>query len=89
MELVLFCVCVADDVEIDLAVLGVDPNQQRRGIGKLLLQWGLDQADRDGTEAYLVATAEGKPLYQANGFKVLAEDEVFGMPVIAMLRDKQ
>lgn len=42
------------DRHLYLAVLGVDPAQQGRGIGSALLAPGLELCDRDGLDAYLV-----------------------------------
>jgi len=52
-----------------LDILAVDPRYQGQGIGKALLQWGLDEADRLGMITFLEATNEGKPLYEKFGFE--------------------
>ena len=46
---------------------------RRRGAGTLLLQWGLERADRLGLETFLESTEIGRPLYAKNGFTVLNE----------------
>lgn len=52
-----------------LHVLAVHPNHQRKGIGRKLIQWGLDEADRLGLIAYLEASADGARLYEQTGFE--------------------
>jgi len=42
--------------QIDLNVLGVHPDAQGQGVGRLLTQWGIDQAKKEGADAFLVAT---------------------------------
>ncbi|KAH8698934.1 acyl-CoA N-acyltransferase [Talaromyces proteolyticus] len=59
---------------VSLDLLVVDKEHQGKGIGKALLQWGLDQADRLGLIAYLEATQEGRPLYEKYGFEPVKED---------------
>ncbi|KID85033.1 Acyl-CoA N-acyltransferase [Metarhizium guizhouense ARSEF 977] len=57
--------------------LAVDPRHQRRGIGKLLLNWGIEKAKHDGRDCYLVATPAGKSLYESVGFRTLQELSIF------------
>ncbi|KAI4731931.1 acyl-CoA N-acyltransferase [Aureobasidium sp. EXF-10728] len=52
-----------------LKVLAIDPAYQRRGVGSLLLDEGLQIADRCGVQAYLEATKAGRPLYARYGFE--------------------
>lgn len=40
----------------DLNILVVSPNAQRKGVGKALIQWGIDEADRLGIPAWLEAS---------------------------------
>jgi GNAT superfamily N-acetyltransferase len=57
-----------------LAVVGVEPALQGRGIGSALLQPVLDRCDRTGTGAYLENTKpENLPLYERHGFRVTEE----------------
>lgn len=49
--------------------LGVDPKYQRRGIARLLLQWGLERAEREGLPVHLSATPDGASLYSSLGFR--------------------
>lgn len=55
-----------------LAVLGIDPEQQRRGIGSALLAPVLEDCDRGGLPAYLeTAREENVAFYVAHGFEVV------------------
>ena len=47
----------------------VHPDYQRRGVGKLLMEWGLDVADREGLSCRLQATPQGRGLYSKCGFE--------------------
>ena len=70
----------------DLEYLGVDPDHQRRGVGRMLLGWGTERADAGDKECYLFGTVAGRPLYEGAGFEVVKEVKVFGAPHYAMLR---
>ena len=73
-----------------LAMLGVDPAWQRRGIGESLLRPIFAAADRGGLCCYLEApTAENARYYERRGFRVLAETDVpdSGVHVWLMRRD--
>ncbi len=54
-------------------LLAIDPTHQRRGVGRMLAQHGLDLAAKEGRDVFLIATPEGKPLYQSLGFRELVE----------------
>ncbi|CVK97724.1 uncharacterized protein FMAN_11718 [Fusarium mangiferae] len=67
-----------------LDYIGVSPGNQRRGIGKMLLQWGLDHAAEEGKDCYLVATEAGRPLYVAAGFEDIRVVSILGIPHYSM-----
>lgn len=69
----------------DLLVLTVDPNHHRRGIGGLLLRWGMEQAAAENRQAFIHATPEGKHLYEKFGFKSLSSFDVAGLRHDCML----
>lgn len=52
-----------------LEVLVVHPSHQRKGAGKALCQWGIDEADKHGVEVYVEASEMGKGLYEKLGCK--------------------
>lgn len=51
-----------------LKILAVDPEYQRQGVGSVLLDWGMDIADRVGIQSYLEASEVGRALYRRYGF---------------------
>ena len=60
-----------------LAMLGVHPEWQRRGIGDALMQPVFKSADRDGTPCYLESpTMENTRYYQRRGFRVVGETDI-------------
>lgn len=57
-----------------LAVLGVEPEAQGRGLGGALMRPVLERCDHDGLPAYLEAsTPRSRALYLRNGFEVVEE----------------
>lgn len=74
-----------------LPLIGVDPVQQRRGYGSMLLKYALKACDRDSIPAYLESSnPENIPLYQRHGFEVLGTIQVgTSPPVTPMLRHPQ
>jgi ribosomal protein S18 acetylase RimI-like enzyme len=60
-----------------LSMLGVSPAYQRQGIGSLLLQPVLKQADKDRSPCYLETSTEGGVrLYQRHGFEIVRSDSL-------------
>jgi ribosomal protein S18 acetylase RimI-like enzyme len=61
-----------------LAMMGVDPQWQGRGIGSKLMRPALETLDAEGTPAYLEAsTPRSRALYERHGFVVTGE---FNLP---------
>ena len=54
-------------------MLVVDPEHQRRGAGRLLVQWGCSRADKAGLPGFLEASDAGRPLYESFGFVAVQE----------------
>ncbi len=71
-----------------LAVMGVDPLHQGKGIGSALIKRGLVPCDRDHLPAYLEASSpKNVPFYERHGFEVLGTVQLSGCPpVFPMLR---
>ena len=66
---------VPDDVWY-LDAIGVDPDQQGRGIGSALIRFGLDRAVGVGTDAFLeTSNARNVGYYERFGFRVVDEGE--------------
>jgi predicted N-acetyltransferase YhbS len=63
----------------------VDPQQQRKGIGKILLDWGISRAAGDKKDCYLLATPAGKTLYAKTGFEAVRVVPIFGVSHHSML----
>jgi len=74
--------CYAPDPHWYLAMLGVDPDWQRQGIGEALMRPVFDRAERDGLPCYLEApTSENVRYYLRRGFAVVGEADVPGSDV--------
>ncbi|MCJ1392718.1 hypothetical protein MMC18_005589 [Xylographa bjoerkii] len=58
---------------IDLEIVATLPHQQGKGAAGKMLRWGLDQADREGLEAYVEASPLAVPVYEHYGWKVVAD----------------
>lgn len=56
---------------LKLRSLATHPEYQGRGAAGLMLDWGLDKADREGLAVYLDATQQARPLYERRGFNVV------------------
>lgn len=51
-----------------LAVLAVHPDFQNQGIGRMLVEWGLDRAREEGVHASVISATGKEPFYQKCGF---------------------
>lgn len=60
---------MAGKKHILMAILCVSPEYQRMGIGGKLLEWGLQQADREGVECWIDSSPFGLGLYKKFGWK--------------------
>ena len=56
-------------IRADLEISATDPAYQGKGAGSQMMLWGLEQADQQGTEAYLEASPDAVPLCEKNGFR--------------------
>ena len=82
--------CYAPEPHWYLAMLGVDPPWQRRGIGEALMRPVFAAADRDGCCCYLEApTAGNARYYERRGFRVVAETDVPGSDVHVWLMRRE
>lgn len=62
----------AGQPHVTLQLLAIRQNQQRRGIGTLLLKHVLEKADRLHLPVYLDSGISGKALYERFGFQVVS-----------------
>jgi len=53
----------------ELELLGTHSDFRRRGVGKLMLQWGFERAREDNVPLILTATVMGEKLYLSTGFR--------------------
>lgn len=52
-----------------LELVATRPEAQGKGAAGMLLRWGIQKADEEGTETYLEASPDGKPIYEHFGFE--------------------
>lgn len=52
-----------------MSLMCVYPQFQRRGIGRLLMEWGLAKIDSLGLESFIEATGMGMGLYAEYGYR--------------------
>ena len=71
-----------------LPLIGVDPSQQGKGFGSILMQHALVQCDRDNRPAYLESSnPRNIPLYERYGFELLGAIQIGTSPhIFPMLR---
>jgi ribosomal protein S18 acetylase RimI-like enzyme len=71
-----------------LPLIGIDPTQQGRGLGALLMRSALERFDREGVPAYLESSnPRNISLYQRLGFQELGEVQHGSSPtVVPMFR---
>ncbi|KAG9242030.1 acetyltransferas-like protein [Calycina marina] len=56
-----------------LELIATRPDWQGQGAAGKLLRWGLERADREGVEAYIEASLDGKQIYERFGFQEVAK----------------
>lgn len=66
-----------EDTNIDILQLQIDPSQQGKGLGKMILTDILEEASAKGKTASLsvLKTNKAQKLYLSLGFKTISEDE--------------
>jgi GNAT superfamily N-acetyltransferase len=70
-----------------LSMLVVRYDMQRRGLGALLMRYGVERADREGWPAYVNGSAEGKGLYERYGFRTVEISEFDAITTWHMKRE--
>jgi GNAT superfamily N-acetyltransferase len=66
----------------DCMTMATHPDHQRKGVGKLLVQWGIQIAEQLGLPIYLESTNAGQPLYESQGFETLKHETVVHKPAV-------
>jgi ribosomal protein S18 acetylase RimI-like enzyme len=61
--------CHQGQRHVYVGLLMIDPNHQRRGIGRKLLQKAIDVSEAEAIPAILVSSRESHPLYSSLGFQ--------------------
>jgi ribosomal protein S18 acetylase RimI-like enzyme len=57
-------------------MMRVLPEYQGKGLGSMLLRWGLKLAVERGKRIFVYASPEGRALYEKFGFEVVGEVEM-------------
>ncbi|KAL0942856.1 uncharacterized protein CTRU02_200742 [Colletotrichum truncatum] len=72
-----------------LSYLGVSPDSQNCGVGKTLLQWGIERSEEEEAPAVLESSKPGRALYEKMGFRVIGWQKINGgkLQHPAMLRE--
>jgi predicted N-acetyltransferase YhbS len=58
---------------VGLTFIATDPTYVKKGIGILMVAWGLDRCEKQQVLAYLEFTMEAERFYERLGFKVAAQ----------------
>ncbi|KAA8567543.1 hypothetical protein MFRU_048g00410 [Monilinia fructicola] len=73
---------------LELAALAVDPKFHRRGVGGMMLKYGIDLAQKEQIPVVLEASPAGTQLYTKFGFRETGSTEMFPeVMVVAMQLD--
>lgn len=59
--------------KLDLFTFGVLPNFQRRGIGRALIEWGLERATQQRLPVFLDASTKSRSLFLRLGCKIIGQ----------------
>jgi GNAT superfamily N-acetyltransferase len=66
--------------------MAVDPNNQRQGIGSMMMQRICEEVDRHGRCAYVLAAPDGVQLCTKFGFKIVGRVETPRGTITSILR---
>ena len=59
-----------------LDIVHVVPLYQRSGVGAALLDWGLEQADKEGVQCYVESSPSARSLCEKKGFRYVGEIKI-------------
>ncbi|EDN05554.1 GNAT family acetyltransferase [Histoplasma capsulatum] len=68
-----------------VGMLAIHPGYQRMGIGKMLLQWGIERGTAENVPVGLEPSLKGAGLYKKLGFRDLGTVELMGKEWVAMM----
>jgi predicted N-acetyltransferase YhbS len=74
---------------IALLLLVVDPAFQRRGVGKLIVQDGIDRAHASGYPLFVSGSPGGSLLYQSLGFELKESPKITQAKVVQAMLVKE
>ncbi|PVH97773.1 acyl-CoA N-acyltransferase [Periconia macrospinosa] len=63
----------------ELSQIYVTPEFQKNGIGRLLVEWGVKQADEEGCPVYVRSTSDAKAFYEKLGFEIRGKFAIPGV----------
>jgi predicted N-acetyltransferase YhbS len=72
-----------------LSLLVISPAFQRRGIGKLLTQDGIDRAHANGCPVFVIASPPGALLYHRLGFELKEAPEITDNKIVQRIMVKE
>lgn len=64
---------MAGKSHVFLSIIATDPTQGRRGAAGMLMQWGINEADRRGLPCFLESSPFGRGLYLKYGFEEVGD----------------
>lgn len=56
-------------IPTELASLNTLPEYQRRGVGSMLMKWGIEKLEEMNVAGFIVSSHQGYSLYLKHGFK--------------------
>ncbi|KAK6601332.1 GNAT family protein [Botrytis cinerea] len=71
---------------LELAALAVHPKFHRRGIGGMMLRYGIDLAQKEQVPLVLEASRAGTLLYTKNGFRETGRTEMFPEVIVVAMQ---
>lgn len=69
-----------------LNAIAVDQVHQRKGIGKMLTQWGVERAKKQNKNIHFLSSPAGAKLYRTMGFEEVGSGEILGGKEYAFVR---
>lgn len=64
----------------------MDPAHQRRGIGRMIMEWGHERAAKEHKNLRLMASEAGSKLYRAMGYQEVGSRDILGGTEYAFIK---